>query len=173
MGTLLPVENTPPVQVKYFIHSFNMSKNTNERAFRTVDVNLYSEDNYKEEIDNEADTGSTDVNQINSLLNSNKNVDALKLFLSSSPLGKKDPNAKKTTLELAVRNMMAIKQNQIEDAVKGLDNDSRDVLMKFVYKGFEIPSKDSSAHLLLWHEKIFNVTGVGSVVRVLTDKRRA
>ena len=111
-----------------------MSKTNNDRAFRTVDVDLYNEDNYKEEIDNEADTGSTDENQINSLLNSNKNVEALKLFLSGSPLGSKDPAKKQAALDLAMRILMAIKQNQIDDAVKGLDNDSRDVLMKYVYK---------------------------------------
>jgi len=150
-----------------------MSKTTNDRAFRTVDVDLYNEDNYKEEIDNEVDTDSTDENQINSLLNSNKSVEALKLFLSGSPLGKKDPAAKKSALDLAMRIMTSVKQTQIDDAIKNLDNDSRDVLMKFIYKGFEVPSKDSSAQLLVWHEKIFNVSGVGSVVRVLTDKRRA
>merc|ERR1712096_452575 len=150
-----------------------MSKNTNERAFRTVDGDLYNEDNYKEELDNEVDTGTTDDNQINSLLNANKNVEALGLFLSGSPLNRKDPEARKASLDLAIRILMATKVGQIEKAVADLDNDSRDVLMKFIYKGFEVPSEGSSAHLLLWHEKIFNLTGVGSVVRVLTDKKRA
>eukprot|EP00092_Neocalanus_flemingeri_P030400 GFUD01033000.1.p1 GENE.GFUD01033000.1~~GFUD01033000.1.p1 ORF type:complete len:152 (-),score=43.30 GFUD01033000.1:201-656(-) len=146
---------------------------SSERAFRTVDVDLYSEDNYKEEFDNEVDTGTTDNNQITSLLNANKNAEALKLFLSGSPLGHKDPAEKKTALELAIRILMATKVGQIEKAVADLDNDSRDILMKFIYKGFEVPSDGSSAHLLLWHEKIFDVNGIGSVVRVLTDKKRA
>ena len=72
-----------------------------------------------------------------------------------------------------MRIMTSVKQNQIDEAVKSLDSDSRDVLMKFIYKGFEVPCKDSSAQLLVWHEKIFNMAGVGSVVRVLVDKRRA
>ncbi len=38
--------------------------------------------------------------------------------------------------------------------VKQLDSDQKDVLMKYVYRGFEIPSEGSSAHLLLWHEKV-------------------
>eukprot|EP00091_Calanus_sinicus_P018196 TRINITY_DN4081_c0_g1_i1.p1 TRINITY_DN4081_c0_g1~~TRINITY_DN4081_c0_g1_i1.p1 ORF type:complete len:176 (+),score=67.74 TRINITY_DN4081_c0_g1_i1:76-603(+) len=175
MGTL-PHTNTPLTANLFLNSSFDrriMSKTTDNRAFRTVDVDLYNEDNYKEEFDNEVDTGSTDDNQINSLLNSNKNVEALKLFLSGTPLNNKDPAAKKSALDLAMRIMMAVKQSQIEEAVKDLDNDSRDVLMKFIYKGFEVPSKDSSANLLIWHEKIFNLNGVGSVVRVLTDKRKA
>merc|ERR1712119_151658 len=134
-----------------------MSKNTNERAFRTVDVDLYNEDNYKEELDNDVDTGTTDNNQINSLLNANKNVEALKVFLAGSPLARKDSEAKIASLDLAVRILMSIKVGQIEQAVSELDIDSRDVLMKFIYKGFEIPSEGSSGHLLAWHEKIFNV----------------
>merc|ERR1711970_33858 len=154
-------------------HQLIMSKTTNDRAFRTVDVDLYNEDNYKEEIDNEVDTGITDSNQINSLLNANKNVEALKVFLAGSPLARKEPDAKAASLDLAVRILMSIKVGQIEQAVSELDIDSRDVLMKFIYKGFEVPSDGSSGHLLIWHEKIFNVTGVGSVMRVLTDKKRA
>merc|ERR1711910_54927 len=121
-----------------------MAKSSSDRAFRTVDVDLYNEDNYKEELDNEVDTGTTDNNQINSLLNANKNVEALKIFLAGSPLARKDPEAKVASLDLAVRILMSIKVGQIEQAVSELDSDSRDVLMKFIYKGFETPSDGSS-----------------------------
>ena len=143
------------------------------RAFRTVDVDLYNEDNYQEELDNEETSTSLDTNEINSLLNSNKGVEALKLFLASSPTGLKDESSKKSTRELAVRIMMAVRVAQIEEAVAQLDKDSLDVLMKFIYAGFESPNEGSSAHLLAWHEKVFSSTGVGAIVRVLADKRRA
>jgi hypothetical protein len=29
-----------------------------------------------------------------------------------------------------------------------------------------------SGHLLFWHDKIFDVTGVGSIVRVLADRNK-
>jgi actin related protein 2/3 complex subunit 5 len=61
---------------------------------------------------------------------------------------------------------------QVESVVKQLDNDQRDLLMKYIYRGFETPSDNSSAHLLLWHEKVFEEAGVGSVVRVMTDRKR-
>ena len=54
-----------------------------------------------------------------------------------------------------------------------LDRDLIDVLMKYIYRGFEIPTKDSSAHLLLWHEKVYEITGIGSIMRVLADSKRA
>ncbi len=65
-----------------------------------------------------------------------------------------------------MRVLLSVKQqNQVESLVKQLDSDQRDVLMKYIYRGFEIPSEGSSAHLLLWHEKVFEEAGVGSIVR--------
>ena len=150
-----------------------MSKATENRAFRTVDVDLYNEDNYKEEVDTEQTTDALDFNQLNSLLNSNKNVEALKQFLSSSPAGVKDPETKTKIRDLAQRILLAVKKEEMEAAVSKMDKDTLDVLMKFIYAGFENPNEGSSGHLLVWHEKVFAATGVGSIVRVLADKRRA
>ena len=80
---------------------------------------------------------------------------------------------KQSARDLAVRILMGVKVAQIEAAVKELDKDSLDTLMKFIYAGFENPNEGSSAHLLVWHEKVFAATGLGSIVRVLADKRRA
>lgn len=57
--------------------------------------------------------------------------------------------------------------------MQSLNPELIDVLMKYVYKGFEIPSEGSSGHLLLWHEKAYNIGGVGCIVRVLSDTKRA
>lgn len=75
-----------------------------------------------------------------------------------------------SAINLTMKVLLSIKSSQIEDAVNSLDKDLIDVLMKYVYKGFETPSEGSSGHLLLWHEKAFAVGGVGSIVRVLTDR---
>ena len=150
-----------------------MSKATENRAFRTVDVDLYNEDNYKEEVDTEQTTDALDFNQLNSLLNSNKNVEALKQFLSSSPAGVKDPETKTKIRDLAQRILLAVKKEELEAAVSKMDKDTLDVLMKFIYAGFESPVEGSSGHLLVWHDKVFASSGVGSVVRVLADKRKA
>ena len=72
-----------------------------------------------------------------------------------------------------MRLLLSIKSaNAVDSAVKKLDSDQRDVLMKYIYRGFENPSEGSSAHLLLWHEKVFEEAGVGSIVRVLTDRKK-
>jgi len=150
-----------------------MAKNTSSNVFRTLDVDLYNEDNYKEETET-ADPTSLGPNDslITSLLASNKPVEALTHLLSGATLGIKDQSARAASLTLAMRVLMAIKPSQIEEAVAQLDNENRDILMKFIYRGFEVPSEGSSAHLLVWHEKVFAVSGVGSIVRVLTDKKR-
>ena len=150
-----------------------MSKATENRAFRTVDVDLYNEDNYKEEADTEVSTEALDFNQLNSLLNSNKNVEALKLFLAGSPVGIKDPDTKSKVRDLAQRILLAVKKEEMEAVVSKMDKDTLDVLMKFIYAGFERPVEGSSGHLLVWHDKVFSASGVGSVVRVLSDKRKA
>lgn len=43
---------------------------------------------------------------------------------------------------------------EIDNAVKSLDQNSVDVLMKYIYKGFEREPRDSS-QLLTWHEKVW------------------
>lgn len=68
--------------------------------------------------------------------------------------------------------ILSIKPSQIEEIVNSLDSNLLDTLMKYVYKGFEAPSEGSSGLLLLWHEKIYNIVGVGCIVRVLSDTRR-
>ena len=65
-----------------------------------------------------------------------------------------------------------IKTNQVESIVKELDNDQRDLLMKYIYRGFETPFDNSSAQLLNWHEKVFDESDLGSIVRVMTDRKR-
>jgi len=149
-----------------------MSKNTSSNAFRTIDVDQYSEDNYKEEVDNDPIGDGANENEVTSLLNSNRQTDALKLVLSNSPLGSKNQQLKDASLSLVLRVLMSFKTSQIEEAVKQLTNETRDILMKYIYRGFEVPNEGSSAQLLVWHEKVFSLSGVGSIVRVLTDNKR-
>ncbi|KAK2120310.1 hypothetical protein P7K49_001696 [Saguinus oedipus] len=46
------------------------------------------------------------------------------------------------------------KSSEIEQAVQSLDRNGVDLLMKYIYKGFEKPTENSSAVLLQWHEKV-------------------
>lgn len=132
-----------------------MAKNTDSKAFRTVDVDQYSEDNYKEEeVPEPAAALGPNEQEINNLLAQSKNLDALKNVLSNAALGSKDPAARQASLSLALRVLLAFKDSQVKEAVGQLDSEARDVLMKFIYKGFEQPTENSSARLLQWHEQV-------------------
>jgi len=53
-----------------------------------------------------------------------------------------------------MRVLLSFKSSDIEGAVRTLDQNRLDTLMKYIYRGFEFPSEGSSAQLLTWHEKV-------------------
>ena len=68
-----------------------MSKNTASNAFRKIDVDQFNEDNFKDE-ETPQDAGFAGVNEseVSNLLSSGKAGEALKLLLSSAPIGSKN-----------------------------------------------------------------------------------
>ncbi|XP_022914190.1 actin-related protein 2/3 complex subunit 5-C [Onthophagus taurus] len=150
-----------------------MAKNTSSSAFRKIDVDQYNEDNFKEEDADQGGPTGPDESEIIGLLSKGKHIDALRTVLTNAPLGSKNQTLRDNALSLTLRVLLAIKTSQIEEAVQSLNIELIDVLMKYVYKGFEMPSEGSSGHLLVWHEKAYNVGGVGCIVRVLSDTKRA
>ncbi|XP_064457534.1 actin-related protein 2/3 complex subunit 5-like [Ornithodoros turicata] len=151
-----------------------MSKNTLSSAFRKIDIDQYNENNYKEEesLDAQSPPGGLDEQEVNQLLNQGKNLDALKIILKTAPIGSKCQTVKDAACALAMRALLGIKASDIEKSVGALDRDSIDVLMKYIYKGFEMPNEGSSGHLLAWHEKAYAAGGVGCIIRVMTDRKR-
>ncbi|KAJ6651917.1 hypothetical protein lerEdw1_015940 [Lerista edwardsae] len=59
--------------------------------------------------------------------------------------------------EVVLRVLTSFKGSEIEPAVNSLDSNGIDLLMKYIYKGFEKPTENSSAILLQWHEKVREV----------------
>lgn len=60
--------------------------------------------------------------------------------------------------------LSAFKSSDIEKAVQSLDKNGVDLLMKYIYKGFERPSENSSAVLLQWHEKVNIYTTLSDII---------
>jgi len=150
-----------------------MAKNTRDTAFRRINVDEYDEDSYQE--DDSGEKGQNlgpNQNEITNLLNRGDSSKALKLVLDNAPVESRDQKVKDAALTLALRVLLSVKTAQMEEIVKGLDRRQLETLLKYVYRGFEAPSESSSAQLLAWHEKVRQVTGVGSIVRVLTDRKR-
>ena len=50
--------------------------------------------------------------------------------------------------------LMAYKASDIDTAVKALDQTKQDMLMKYIYRGFELSSDGYGAQLLVWHDKV-------------------
>lgn len=149
-----------------------MSKNTASAAFRKVDVDQLADDIYQDDqVTDDGATGPSDA-EVQSLLAKGKNVDALLYVLNNAPLSSKNQTVKDRSWQAVLKVLMAFKANEIDGAVKGLDQAKQDILMKYIYRGFEVPSEGSSAQLLVWHDKLFTVTGLGSIVRVMTDRKR-
>ncbi|KAK6622597.1 hypothetical protein RUM43_008439 [Polyplax serrata] len=151
-----------------------MAKNTLSSAFRKIDVDQYNEDNFKEDEQNELQSppAGPDEGEVTQMISQGRYGEALRTVLSSAPLGSKSLQIKENAFNITLKVLMAIKASQMDEIIGTLDTDLLDVLMKYVYKGFEIPSEGSSGHLLVWHEKVFAAAGAGSIVRVLTDSKR-
>lgn len=159
-----------------------MAKNTGSSAFRKIDVDAFNEDNFRDDDfvgtgvagNEKSPTGAAvSSEEVGRMLSRGEGVEALRAVLGQAPIGNKNQKEKDAALDTVMRVLMSIKSaSAVEGAVKKLDNDQKDILMKYIYRGFEIPADGSSAHLLLWHEKVFEEAGVGSIVRVLTDRKK-
>lgn len=150
-------------------------KDSSASAFRKIDVDQYSDNNFREE---DADGGiggptGPDENEILTLLSQGKNAEALISVLRSAPLGCKNQQIKDNARNLTLKVLLSIKSTQMDDCLAQMDRDLLDVLMKYIYRGFEVPTEGSSSHLLTWHEKVYNISGFGSIVRAFADSKRA
>uniref|UniRef100_A0A8D3BD66 Actin-related protein 2/3 complex subunit 5 n=2 Tax=Scophthalmus maximus TaxID=52904 RepID=A0A8D3BD66_SCOMX len=154
-----------------------MSKSSMSDRFRKVDVDEYDENKFVDEEDGGENQGGPDEAEVDGLLRQypsgrrgNMNA-ALHAVLKNPPINTKNQNAKERAELLVVKVLSSFKTSDIEKAVGSLDKAGVDLLMKYIYRGFEKPSDNSSAVLLQWHEKALAVGGVGSIVRVLTARK--
>ncbi|NXA27955.1 ARP5L protein, partial [Ibidorhyncha struthersii] len=91
--------------------------------------------------------------------------DALRAFhtaMRSSPANAKSQAMKEQAQGTVLKVLTSFKSSEIEQAVNSLDRNGIDLLMKYIYKGFEKPTENSSAILLQWHEKVRVWCSLGS-----------
>uniref|UniRef100_A0A4W4ESM1 Actin-related protein 2/3 complex subunit 5 n=1 Tax=Electrophorus electricus TaxID=8005 RepID=A0A4W4ESM1_ELEEL len=141
-----------------------MAKNTLSSRFRGVDVDEYDENKFVDEQDEAAEQHGPDAAQVDALIRF-LNIFFLTIVSVSPYVSQERAQA------VVLRVLTSFKSSDIEPAVRSLDRSGVDLLMKYIYRGFEKPSENSSAILLQWHEKAFAVGGLGSIVRVLTARK--
>uniref|UniRef100_A0A8C8GXP0 Actin-related protein 2/3 complex subunit 5 n=2 Tax=Oncorhynchus TaxID=8016 RepID=A0A8C8GXP0_ONCTS len=149
-----------------------MSKNTVSNRFRTVDVDEYDENKFVDEEDG-GENQLPDIVHVASLtpLCTGNLMEALQAVLKNPPINTKNQNVKDCAEGLVLKVLSAFKSSDVDKGVQSLDKNGVDLLMKYIYKGFETPSDNSSAVLLQWHEKALSAGGLGCIVRVLTARK--
>uniref|UniRef100_K7FW72 Actin-related protein 2/3 complex subunit 5 n=1 Tax=Pelodiscus sinensis TaxID=13735 RepID=K7FW72_PELSI len=152
-----------------------MAKNTVSSArFRRVDVDGLGNTCYIEHFsrcNSMENILSTNPCLIFPLMFTGNMMAALQAALKNPPINTKNQAVKDRAESIVLKVLISFKANDIEKAVQSLDKNGVDLLMKYIYKGFESPSDNSSAVLLQWHEKALAAGGVGSIVRVLTARK--
>ena len=140
-------------------------------GFRRIDVDQYDEENFKDD-QVEQNLAGPDEQQVSQYLLGGKNIEALKAALQNPPYRSKDASANKAA-NLLVRVLSSVKTSDIPKSLESLSVEELDVLLKYIYKGFSLGlDGQQCASLLSWHEKIVAKGGMGSVIRVLTDRKR-
>ncbi|ELU10172.1 hypothetical protein CAPTEDRAFT_17923 [Capitella teleta] len=149
-----------------------MAKPSHSVSYRKVDVDSIETYNPDDDamLTDESVTGPSE-GEVSNLLNRKANAEALKYVLQNAPVTSKDKNVKKQAFDLCLRVLLSFKSSEIDEAVKSLDQPEVDMLMKYIYRGFD-NADGANAQLLTWHEKTFSVGGSGSIVRVLTDRKQ-
>ncbi|KAA0719105.1 Actin-related protein 2/3 complex subunit 5 [Triplophysa tibetana] len=151
-----------------------MSKNTVSDRFRKVDIDEYDENKFVDEEDGGENQQGPDETEVDSLIRqypTGNLMGALQAVLKNPPINTKNQNVKDQVEGLVLKVLSSFKASDMEKAVQSLDKTGVDLLMKYIYKGFEKPSDNSSGILLQWHEKALSAGGVGSIVRVLTARK--
>ncbi len=107
--------------------------------------------------------------QINSLLLKKDKINALKLALHDPPIATKTNEVKEANAELVEKVIVTISESDIQNIIDSLDSDACDNLMKYIYKFLERSS--NCTIMLKLHAYLSDKAGLGSIVRVMTDRK--
>ncbi|KAL2919971.1 arp2/3 complex subunit [Polyrhizophydium stewartii] len=147
-------------------------------AHRKADVDIDDEDQFYDEAEAAAPVAELEAAlaaktaDVRALLSRGNVAAALQTALNEPVYGGRDVDSiKERTLQLVMEALAATRPADIAGVVAELRPGQLDVLLKYVYGGMARPDLFNSALLLSWHEKAYEVGGLGAIVRVLTDRR--
>ncbi|XP_004411236.1 PREDICTED: actin-related protein 2/3 complex subunit 5-like protein-like [Odobenus rosmarus divergens] len=151
-----------------------MARNTLSSRFRRVVIDEFDENKFVDEQEAAAAAAgepSPDPSEVDGLLRQGDMLRAFHAALRNSRINTKNQAVKERAQGVVLKVLTNFKSSEIEQAVQSLDRNGIDLLMKYIYKGFEKPTENSGAVLLQWHEKASALGGLGSIIRVLTVRK--
>jgi actin related protein 2/3 complex, subunit 5 len=91
------------------------------------------------------------------------------VFLDDPPFACKSLETKRLASEEVLRVLGMVKDADIDTYVDDMSQDQAEVLLKYVYKGFE--TGENAASLLKWHAALVSRYGLGAIVRAMQVKK--
>jgi actin related protein 2/3 complex, subunit 5 len=109
------------------------------------------------------------------LVQSKSYVEALKSALEAPPVSSKSMEVKDANAAVVESVLNSIGESDIASIVRGLSGDDVDVLMKYLYRVMQAPTSGAASTnypvILKMHAQLVAEFGVGSIVRVISDRR--
>mmetsp|Transcript_19095 Transcript_19095/g.26095 ORF Transcript_19095/g.26095 Transcript_19095/m.26095 type:complete len:122 (-) Transcript_19095:50-415(-) len=107
--------------------------------------------------------------QVEECLSKKDKANALRICLDNPPVNSKSEDIKDGNFLIVEKVLLAITDAEIHGLIHDLSPDACDVLMKYIYKFMGKCS--NSALMLKLHSQLLEKAGIGSIVRVLTDRK--
>jgi len=110
---------------------------------------------------------------VNHFIASKKKLEALKASLQDPPVASKSQSVKNANGACVQTAINAFTDLELTQMVEKLDDDESDVLMKYVYKFMNdgMQQGGSYAAMLRLHALLVKKCGIGSIVRVMSDRK--
>ncbi|GMT05912.1 hypothetical protein PENTCL1PPCAC_28086, partial [Pristionchus entomophagus] len=143
-----------------------MAKNVESTAYRRLDVDALEDDKFEDGAEN-CNVSGVDEKAVEFLLQGNRSGEALHSVLQNTPAGRIPQDLKDRTTLITAKVLKSFRLNEIESAVGKLSEKEADVLIKLIYRAFEL---EPEGPLLQWHAQIVARFGKGPIVRVFTSR---
>ncbi|KAJ3299795.1 hypothetical protein HK104_006924 [Borealophlyctis nickersoniae] len=149
-------------------------------AHRKLDVDFDEEDQFIDEDQTASGPTASSAqveaavdarsNEVRALLSRGDVTGAVAKALESPPAGAHVQSVKDKNTATVMEALLAAKSTDITNVVKSLPPSCVDTLMKYIYRGMELPEVYNSTVLLTWHEKTWVVVLSRSGHWMFTEK---
>jgi len=110
--------------------------------------------------------------EVTGLLGRRDKARALAVSLQNPPVASKVAETKDANAAVVEKVLTTLADSEIPAIIESLDLESCDALMKYLYKFMERPKTSNCGLMLKIHAALSEKAGMGSIVRVLTDRKQ-